>query len=142
MSLRHPTGRLAQWTLKLQRYDFSIQYRPRKDHSNANAISRRVYTISQQPMSQQTSTEELRNAQNRNDKLQPLVQYSKDGTLPKDAPTAEKIMRQDQYLLSGNDILYKQSHAGKRTVIQLIVPKTLQTELIGATTISQVVNLD
>ena len=93
-------------------------------------------------MSQQTSTEELRNAQNRNDKLQPLVQYSKDGTLPKDAPTAEKIMRQDQYLLSDNDILYKQSHAGKRTVIQLIVPKTLQTELIGATTISQVVNLD
>ena len=51
-------------------------------------------------------------------------------------------MRQDQHLLSGNDILYKQSHAGKRTVIKLIVPKTLQTELIGATTISQVVNLD
>ena len=142
MSLRHPTGRLARWTLTLQRYDFSIQYRPRKDHSNANALSRRVYTISQQPMSQQTSTEELRNAQNRNDKLQPLIKYSKDGTLPKDAPTAEKIMRQDQHLLSGNDILYKQSHAGKRTVIKLIVPKTLQTELIGATTISQVVNLD
>ena len=34
-------------------------------------------------------------------------------------------MRQEgQYFLSDNDILYKQSYAGKRTVIQLVVPKT------------------
>ena len=70
----------------------------------------------------QTSTEELHNAQNRDDKLQPLTQYLKDGTLPQDALTAEKLMRQEsQYFLSDNDILYKQSHAGKRTVIQKVV---------------------
>ena len=40
-------------------------------------------------------------------------------------------MRQEgQYFLSDNHILYKQSHAGKRTIIQLVVPKTLQTELL------------
>ena len=79
----------------------------------------------------QTSTEVLQKAQNRDDKLQPLAQYLKDETLPKDAQAAEKLMRQeDQYFLSDNDILYKESNAGKRTVIQLLVPKILQTELL------------
>ena len=32
MSLRDPTGRLAQWALTLQGYDFGIQYHPAKDH--------------------------------------------------------------------------------------------------------------
>ena len=56
MSLCDPTGRLALWTLTLQGYDFTIQYRPGKDHGNADALSRRVYTISQQPMLPQTYT--------------------------------------------------------------------------------------
>ena len=56
MSLPDPTGRLARWTLTLQGYDFGIRYRPRKDHGNADALSRRVYTISQQPMFPQIST--------------------------------------------------------------------------------------
>ena len=74
MSLRDPTGRLAWRALTLQGYDFTIQYRSGKDHRNADPLSRRVYTISQQPMLPQTSTEELHNPQNRDDKLQPLIQ--------------------------------------------------------------------
>ena len=45
----------------------------------------------------QTSTVELRNAQNSDNKLHPLICYLKDGTLPKDAPTS-------QYFLSDNEI--------------------------------------
>ena len=69
ISLREPTGRLAQWALTLQGYDFNIQYHPAKDQGNADALSRRVYTISKQPMLPETSTEELHKAQNRDDKL-------------------------------------------------------------------------
>ena len=43
----------------------------------------------------QTSAEEFHNAQNRDAKFQPLIQYLKNGTLPKDAPTAGKIIRQE-----------------------------------------------
>ena len=78
MSLSDPTGKLIRWALILQGYDFTIQFHQGKDHSNVNAPSRRVYTIFQQPMLPQTLTEELRNAQNRDGKLQPLIQYLKD----------------------------------------------------------------
>ena len=70
-------------------------------------------------------------AQSHDGKLQPLIQYLKDETLPNDAQTAEKLMHQEgQYFLSDHDILYKQSYTAKKTVIQLWVPKTLQTELL------------
>ena len=131
MNLKDPTGRLARWTLTLQWYNFNIQYHPRIGHSNAAVLSRHVYTISQQTMSPQTSTEELRKAQGRDDKLQPLIQYLKNGTLPSDAQTAEKLIQQEgQYFLSDDDILCKQSYAEKKTVIQWVVPKTLEMELL------------
>ena len=40
----------------------------------------------------QISTEELRNAQNHDNKLQPLIRYLQEGTLPKDTLTAQKIL--------------------------------------------------
>ena len=114
MSLRDPTGRLARWALTLQGYDFTIQYRPGKDHGNVDALSQCVHTISQQLIVTQTSTEELCNAQNRDDKLRPLIRYLQVGTLPKDTATAEKILRQEgQYFLSDNNVLYRQSPTGE-----------------------------
>ena len=70
----------------------------------------------------QTLTEELRNARNRGDKLQPFIWCLQDETLPKDAPTDEKILWQKgQYFPGDNNILYRQSHIGKRAVIQLVL---------------------
>ena len=90
----------------------------------------------------QTSTDQLGNAQIRDDKLQPLI-WLQDGTLPKDTLTAEKILCQEaQYFLGDNNILYRQSHTGKQAIIQLVVPKTIQTELlIGAKTTSLMATL-
>ena len=34
------TGQLYRWSLKLQEYDFNIEYRPGKNHQNADALSR------------------------------------------------------------------------------------------------------
>jgi hypothetical protein len=35
-----PKGRLAQWILRLQPYDFEVQHKPEKDNTNADALSR------------------------------------------------------------------------------------------------------
>ena len=128
MSLRDPTGRLAQWALTLQGYDFTIQYHSGKDHGNVDALSRRVHTISQQLILPQTPTEELCNVKTVMTNSNLLFDTY---TLPKHTATAEKILRQGgQYFLSDNNVLYRQSPTGERAAIHLVVPKTLQTELL------------
>ena len=42
MQTKDLTGRLARWALKLQEYDFDIQYRPGKANANADGLSRLV----------------------------------------------------------------------------------------------------
>ena len=41
LNLRHPEGQVARWLQQLQEYDFEIQHRPGKSHSNADTLSRR-----------------------------------------------------------------------------------------------------
>ena len=43
----------------------------------------------------QTSVDEVWSAQNIDDKLQPLILYLKDRTLPNDVPAADKISKQE-----------------------------------------------
>ena len=38
--LREPKGRLAQWILSLQEYDFDIEHRPGRENGNADALLR------------------------------------------------------------------------------------------------------
>lgn len=48
MFLSDPTARIIRWAFILQGYEFNNQYRPGKDHGNADTLSRRLYTIFQQ----------------------------------------------------------------------------------------------
>ena len=45
MSISDPSGRLARWSLLVQQYDFEIRHRPGVAHANADALSRRPYTL-------------------------------------------------------------------------------------------------
>ena len=43
MSIKDPTGRLAQWSSLLQQYDFEIRHRVGRVNTNPDALSRREY---------------------------------------------------------------------------------------------------
>ena len=40
MSFKEPEGQMARWLEKLQEYDFEIQHRRGRKHTNADALSR------------------------------------------------------------------------------------------------------
>ena len=40
---KDPTGRLGRWAIFLQAYDFDVEYKPGKNHGNADSLSRRPY---------------------------------------------------------------------------------------------------
>ena len=78
-----------------------------------------------------TNQLELCNAQNCDDKLQPLIQYLKDGTLPKSALTAEKLCDKKASISSVTMTFYTANHLeGKEPLFDLVVSKTLQTQLL------------
>ncbi len=41
LNFRQPEGQVARWLEILQEYDFEVQHRPRRQHANADALSRR-----------------------------------------------------------------------------------------------------
>jgi len=45
INIKDPTGRLARWAIYLQPYQYEIIYRKGSHHSNADALSRPVLTI-------------------------------------------------------------------------------------------------
>ena len=74
-------------------------------------------TISQQPMLPQTSADEVQSAQNLDDKLQPFIQYLKDGNLPDNASTADYILKQEgKYFLSEDNNLCRQSNVANKII--------------------------
>ena len=45
MNVKDPSSRLMRWRLKLEEYDYEIQYKKGSLNSNADALSRRVYHL-------------------------------------------------------------------------------------------------
>lgn len=45
-NIKNPSGRIAQWVLRLQQYDFKVVHRPGKNHLVADILSRYVPIIS------------------------------------------------------------------------------------------------
>lgn len=41
LNFKNPEGQLARWIERLQQYDYIVQHRPGRLHSNADALSRR-----------------------------------------------------------------------------------------------------
>ncbi|VDH93329.1 Hypothetical predicted protein [Mytilus galloprovincialis] len=84
MTIKNPSGRLARWSLALQEYDLTIEYRAGKLHGNADGLSRRGETQNVvaglteiSPAGLQLDV--IKDLQIKDPNLRPIINYLKDG---------------------------------------------------------------
>ena len=65
MTARSLNGRQARWAVKLGAYDFRIVYRPGRENSKADLLSRRDVTNRQRTTQEYTTKEEIKNHDHR-----------------------------------------------------------------------------
>ena len=113
----HPSGKLARWGLALQELDLKIHYRPGRLNDRADALSRAPLemdtTNNEEKMVAAVETSQLvakdgdlAERQRKDQSLNVIIQYLKDGTLPQPEKEAkELVLNKGQYVLI-DDVLY------------------------------------
>ena len=139
MSISDPTGRLARWSLLVQQYDFDIKHRPGAAHANADALSRRPYTIPSPSLSAYDApgvqTPRVRELQRRDQDLSDLITYFETSKLPDHNGTARSVLLTvDDYFLNEDGLLFHlwtpQGRRRATTYQQLVIPTALRYELL------------
>ena len=77
LSAQKMEGLLCRWALALQEYNFSIVYRKGSQNANADALSRRDYSVVQSAVTMTSSesiSNELRTAQHNDPILQKIIE--------------------------------------------------------------------
>ena len=131
LSIKDPTGRLARWSLKLQQYTFTIQYRPGKKHGNADSLSRRIYgTVSSITIPNKT-IDDIKDAQRQDSALIDLIMYLDTQQLPQSTKASSHILKlEDHFNLNADGLLYHITTKGPAEKHQLVVPKPYRYELM------------
>lgn len=68
MSLKEPNSKLVRWRLKLEEFDYEIEYKPGKINSNADALSRIEININE------SSSDTIHSAESDNQNLIPITE--------------------------------------------------------------------
>ena len=150
LTARHPSGRLARWSLLLAEFDLDILYRPGNQNAHADALSRspvslQTETIQQVSRAPDDSCEPARedqedtpsntlngtigSLQREDPELLPLLRYLESGELPTDEKLAKRlVLRGPQFSLVNGVLYFIDARLGHRQ--RLVVPKAHQQTLM------------
>ena len=130
------SARVARWIIFLQGFNFSIQYKKGKCHTNADAISRNpVANIapSVNSLSAQITTKDIFKLQRSDPDLYALIYYLEKNKLsPEDGEPHRTSAIAEHYFIEDNGLLYKHTRKNNRSSssTQLVVPRDLKSELL------------
>ena len=152
LTAKHPSGRLARWSLTLAEFDLEILYRPGKQNSHADALSRSPMPLQEGTIQQLLETPDASSApvlsqvnqdeapsescraiealQREDPDLQPLVHFLESGELPADEKLAKRlVLRGPQFSLVDGVLYFIDARLGHRQ--RLVVPKAYQQTLMA-----------
>ena len=90
-----PSAKLARWAMVVQEFNPTIKHRSGKSNSNADTLSRNpvtsVLTIESLDAATISAQTELREEQEKDPELSPILKYLTDGTLPGDKALAKRL---------------------------------------------------
>lgn len=123
--------RLARWSLQLQEFDYDVTYRPGKQHSNSDALSR--LTVGEVINMVSTMTD-FRDEQMKDPMLRCYIEYLTMKSLPADELLRQDVIKacRDMAVIDGLlfRIWYPQGRRNSEPRSQLVVPLTLYAKVI------------
>ena len=138
MNVKDGTGRLARWSLLLQQYDFGVAYRPGRENSKADSLSRRPYNTCELSSLQKEDSQmvKTRQMQRRDLELSEMIDFLESDVLPFDDKRARKILlTSDKDYVGQDGLLYRLDKDLKRNArdsfSQLVVPPSMKFEVLS-----------
>ena len=97
LKAKHQSGKLARWGQTIAEFNVEIKYRPGRQHSNADALSRAPLESVNSVQADETTTDMAANdnmaSQQRDDpNLKAIIEYLDGGILPTDEKLAKRLV--------------------------------------------------
>ena len=118
-------GRLTRWMIFLQQFDFQVEYRPGKNHENADAMCRRLTIEQVMAVIEELNTDvdALKESQLADEQLRPVIKALQEGNPPSSnsAPGLRRAFVQDGLLCHK----FRESSSTLATT-QLVIPRDVK----------------
>ena len=153
-SFKEPEGQVARWLERLAEYNYRVEHRPGRQHSNVDSLSRLpckqcglaiVNESSCAVLTQDTSAgfipvwtqEEIKNFQREDDNLLQVIRWV-ETDFPSSSPklhSLQTLWAQRDYLLLQDEVLYRQWEdvpgGGAHKKLQLVLPASLVPQVLA-----------
>lgn len=130
---------MARWALLLQEFNLTIKHRRRKDHGNADTLSRALVANKEEittPILSISIVDRVAEKQRKDPQLMELITYLQDLTLPNDSKQAKRIVAEaGQMWLNEPERLFRTwwpQREGMKpdTQRQLVIPPPLRNDVL------------